>query len=228
MKQASVGFHCPNCVRQSSQKVVRGPAAFGVATPVVTIGLIAINVLIFFYEQSAGDLPYWTAGGPVDAGEWWRLLTGGFLHGSMAHVGMNMYSLWILGRIFEKNLGPRDYLITYVGALFAGSLGVIVATSSAQGASGAIFGLLAMLVMLYRSRGISLASSGLMPILGINAFVSFLPGISLAGHLGGFLGGLAFGAIWYQSEKILPSRVHRTAAAVALAVVLFAGGVLLA
>lgn len=228
MHQASVGFHCPSCVKSSPQRVVKGQAAFGGSQPVVTIALIAINVLIFFFEGANGNIALETVTRAIGAGEWWRLITGGFLHGSMFHVGMNMYVLWALGPRFERGLGRTDFLITYVGSLLAGSLGVVVMSSNAEGASGAIFGLFGAMVVLSRSRGISLSDSGLLPLLLINGVISFLPGISLGGHLGGFLGGCAFGAIWYFSNKQLPQALHRTAAALALCAVLFGAGILLA
>ena len=230
MTQASVGFHCPECLAQGSQRVVRGEAAFGNVQPYVTMALIAINVLIYFVEFSGGRLDGSISAAGVDRGDWWRMISGGFLHVNQMHIFMNMFALWNLGRIFEKVLGQRDYLVLYMGSLLAGSLGVVIGGSLARGASGAIFGLIGALVVLYRSRGISIQESGLMPTLVINGLISVIPGISLAGHLGGFLGGVAIAAIYFFADdelrKINKSAV--TGAAIALSLAFFAAGILLA
>lgn len=230
MHQASVGFHCPECLSQGKQRVVRGEAAFGNVQPYITMGLIALNVLIFMVEAGRGNFSGAVFAPAIDAGEWWRMFTGGFLHVGQAHVFMNMFALWNLGKIFEKVLGPRDYIVLYMGSLLAGSLGVVIADSAARGASGAIFGLIGALVVLYRSRGISIQQSGLMPTLVINAMISFIPGISLAGHLGGFLGGAAIAAIYFLADDEL-GKINKhavTGAAIALSVAFLVAGVVLA
>lgn len=230
MTQASVGFHCPECVSKGSQRVVRGEAAFGNVQPYITMALIAINVLVFVAELGRGNFNGSVWPPAIDGGEYWRLVTGGFLHVNQMHIFMNMFALWNLGRIFEKVLGSRDYVVLYMGSLLAGSLGVVIAGSAARGASGAIFGLIGALVVLYRSRGISIQQSGLMPTLVINALISFIPGISLAGHVGGFLGGVALAGIYFFADDEL-RKINKnavTGAAVALSVVFLAAGILLA
>lgn len=208
---------------------------FAGAEPYVTYGLIAINVLIFFVEQATGRLNGNVFAPSVAAGDWWVLLTSGFLHASIPHVGINMFLLYRMGPNFEKLLGPFRFILLYVGSLLCGSLAVIVAglfgpDNAARGASGAIFGLFGALVILYQSRGISLQQSGLLPILLINAVFSFLPGISLAGHLGGFIGGLIAGAVAFQWDDEL-KKINKHAITIALgglAVLWFAMAVVLA
>ena len=220
MNQASVGFHCPECMASSSQRVVRGSQVFAGQEPYVTYALIAINVLIFFGEQATGGFNGAISAAAVGNGDWWRVITAGFLHVSMPHLLMNMFALYQLGPTFEKLLGRVRFVLLYMGALVAGSLGVIVFellgdSSRARGASGAIFGLIGALVVVYRSRGITIAQSGLMPVLAINAFISFLPGISLAGHLGGFIGGAVGGAIAFMWDDQLEN-YHKEAVGIAL------------
>ena len=236
MTQASVGFHCPECLKGSSQKVISGPQALAGAQPYVTMALIAINVLIWMAENGRGvsfNGNAWSFG--IAQGQWWRMITGGFLHAGLGHIFMNMFALWNLGRIFEKMLGVRDYIVLYMGSLLAGSLGAVISGSffgggAARGASGAIFGLIGALVVLYRSRGISIQQSGLMPTLVLNGLISFIPGISLAGHLGGFLGGVALAGIFFFAADELRkiNKYAVTAAGVALSLAFFAAGVLLA
>lgn len=241
MNQASVGFHCPECLKNASQKVVKGPAAFGNVQPYVTMGLIGLNVLIWLAERNRGvafDGNAWAVG--VAAGEWWRMFSGGFLHAfggqfSLAHIFMNMFALWNLGPMFEKLLGWRNFFVLYMGSLLAGSLGVVISGTffegaPGRGASGAIFGLIGALVVLYRSRGISIQDSGLMPTLVMNGIISFVPGISLAGHLGGFLGGVALASIFFYANNDLKkiNKYAVTGAAAALSVAFFALGILIA
>lgn len=238
MNQASVGFHCPECLKSNSQKVVKGQAAFGNIQPYVTMGLIGLNVLVWMLERGR-SVPFdgnaWAFG--VSQGEWWRMFTGGFLHayGQIWHIFMNMFALWNLGRLFEKALGWRNYFVLYMGSLLAGSLGVVISGSffdgaQGRGASGAIFGLIGALVVFYRSRGISIQQSGLMPTLVMNALISFIPGISLAGHLGGFLGGVALaGIFFYADDELKKLNQHAvTSAAVALSTAFFLVGILVA
>ncbi len=203
-----MGFQCPDCVGEAPQQVVRpARAQANHADYPDTIGLIAINVLAYVFE-GATNFSGAVSGPLVAQGDWWRLITAGFLHVSLIHIGMNMWALWQLGRGMERSMGSVDFLICYMGALFAGSLGVVVSGTLAVGASGAIFGLFGLLAMMYSSRGISLSQSGLLGILILNLGISFFPGVSWQGHLGGFLAGLLFGAIYFvwddQLERINP------------------------
>jgi membrane associated rhomboid family serine protease len=205
MHQASVGFHCPDCVRQGKQKVVRGNAAFGRNpgnTP-LTFVLIAVNVAVFFYEMAQGDIRGTNflqvvydfglnAFAISENGEWYRIVTSAFLHASIFHLLLNMYALFVLGPIVERTLGRVQFGIVYAAALMAGSAGALLLSPNeiTVGASGAIYGLLGALVVIFRSRGISLMQSGLGITLLINfVFTLTISNISLGGHLGGLIGG---------------------------------------
>lgn len=210
MNQASVGVHCPECAKGSKQKVYNARTLPG-ADAVVTRTLIGINVVVWvlsllLYRETSlaagGDISEYIGlnGIDVDANrEWWRIVTSGFGHFGVFHLGMNMYSLWLLGRIFERNLGPGRFALVYGVSLLGGSVGALVESplSQVMGASGAIFGLLGMMVMLARSRGIGIQESGLMPVLLINLVISLSGFVSLGGHLGGFLTGIALGGVFY-------------------------------
>jgi membrane associated rhomboid family serine protease len=240
MHQASVGVHCPECTSNNKQTVYTRatlPANRGLVTQV----LIGLNIAVFLLQLVLWDATISTAGtaaeelavnGPrIDAlGQWWRIITGGFGHFGIIHLGMNMYSLYILGPIIERRLGSVSFSLAYVAALVGGSLGALVldVLSFTMGASGAIFGLLGLLVMMFRSQGISIAQSGLGPVLLLNLFISLSGFVSLGGHGGGFIVGLILGALHFSinahSKPLFGrDRVKRDIATAALIVVLFVG-----
>ncbi|HEX5542004.1 MAG TPA: rhomboid family intramembrane serine protease [Micromonospora sp.] len=148
-------------------------------------------------------------GGPlhgVVAGEYYRLFTSMFLHYGLLHLLMNMWALWIIGRTLEGALGRARFLTLYLVSGLGGSVAVyyFAPTSLAAGASGAIFGLFAALFVILRRLGRD--TSGVVPILVINLIFTFtVPGISIAGHLGG----LVVGAIAAAILAYAPRR-HRT------------------
>jgi membrane associated rhomboid family serine protease len=183
------------------QRVVRRTTNINPTDAIVTRILVAINVVVYLITvaQGAGlNTPggslfnKWALFGPlVKHGDWWRLITSAFLHGSLIHIAFNMLALWWLGAPIEMVLGRVRYLGLYLVSGLAGAAGALVAnpTSVTVGASGAIFGLLgAGLILEYQATG-SLAGNYLTLIV-INLAISFaVPGISIGGHLGGLVGG---------------------------------------
>ncbi len=142
----------------------------------------------------------WVPG--VASGRWWQVVTSAFLHTQPWHIGLNMVALWMLGPNLERVLGRARFLALYLVAALAGSAMVMWVSdpdSSSLGASGAIFGLFAALALLvWKVRG---NFRQVLYVLGINAVISFMPGISWQAHLGGFLGGLAVAAILVFAPK---------------------------
>jgi membrane associated rhomboid family serine protease len=137
----------------------------------------------------------------VAHGEWYRLITGGFLHANILHLGMNMFALWILGSQLEAAVGRLRFALVYGSALLAGSFGVMLLSphDPTVGASGAIFGLLGLALAAQRSQGINIWQSGLGGILLINlAFTFGIRGISIGGHIGGLVGGYLCGVVLYE------------------------------
>lgn len=215
MNQASVGFHCPECVKGAGQKVFTARSMPSSSNPVVTTALVAMNVAIYvvssigagFTEPSfAVQLDFALIGRGlsaegllgVAAGEWYRLVTGGFLHGSLLHLGFNMYVLWILGKQLEPALGRVGFAAVYFSSMLAGSFGVMVLDPDALtvGASGAVFGLFGYAVVAQYVRGINPLQTGLGAVILLNlAFTFLVPGISIGGHVGGLLGGLVAGLL---------------------------------
>ena len=204
---AAVGFQCRDCVQGGNAGVRQATTAFG-GRPVrdgalVTKILIGINLAVWgltyllgnsFVDRflMLGDLPGY-AGGVVD-GQWYRMITSVFLHQQILHIGMNMWSLWVIGPALEQLLGRWRYLGLYLVAGLAGSaLQLIVAPETpALGASGAIFGLLGALVVLQRKRGYQLGP--IVAIIVVNLVATFtIAGISWEAHVGGLVAGLAIG-----------------------------------
>ena len=172
------------------------------ATPFVTYALIAACVLMFLGPQkglSSGLvvggggisqqslIDFALAGPPVANGDWWRMFTSMFLHGSIIHLGFNMYALWIFGPAIERRFGPARYLALYFTAGLWGSAGALILSPNGYtvGASGAIFGLMGAFVAIARVQG-SRDLGGVGALIGINLVFTFaIPGISIGGHLGG-------------------------------------------
>lgn len=205
MVQASVGFHCPDCARSGRQKVVRGPQRGGGGGLLVTNLLIAINVAVFVYGLGAGletrDSVVIDGGlfGPAVAdGEWWRIVTSGFLHANLIHIGFNCWVLYQLGQLMEPVLGRLRFALVYAVALLSGALGVLIVDPNGLtvGASGAVFGIMGAAVAAMRSRGINPFQTGLGSTIVLNLLITFaIPGISIGGHVGGLIGGFVAGWI---------------------------------
>jgi len=186
-----------------------------VSYPTVTYALLGITFFIFVLQMlSVGfrqsllgteyDLPA-TIGMKVNLfivqGQFWRLLTPVFLHGSILHIGFNMYALWIIGIRLERAYGHGRYAILYFLSAYTGNvISFLFQTSPSLGASTAIFGLLAAEgVLLYQNRRVIADSRSMLQniitIAAINFIIGMTGGIDNWGHLGGLLGGLAFG--WF-------------------------------
>ncbi|WP_035880577.1 rhomboid family intramembrane serine protease, partial [Cryobacterium sp. MLB-32] len=121
------------------------------------------------------------------------------------HVLLNMYMLWIFGRVLEGMLGRARFLALYLVSGFAGSVGVLVLASPYTvviGASGAIFGLLGALLVI--QRGLGGNARQLLVLLGINLVIGFIPGFNIAwqAHLGGLVAGALMGLIFLQTRRL--------------------------
>jgi membrane associated rhomboid family serine protease len=199
MTPTSVGMRCPECARQKT-KVHTLQSMQGATT--VTIALIAVNVLAFL---ASGEFTVGGASGnrlfqhgalfgpAIDQQhEYWRLVTGGFLHAGFLHIAFNMYLLWVLGQMLEPAIGSVRFAAIYVVALLAGSAGALLVTptSLTVGASGAVFGLMGAAFVELRARGIDPFQTGIGGLILINLLFSFvLSNISVGGHIGGLIGG---------------------------------------
>ena len=143
----------------------------------------------------------------IRQGEIWRLVTPMFLHGSVLHIGFNMYALFLFGRGLESRYGHGRFLLLYFLAGFAGNvLSFLLTAANSLGASTAVFGLLAAEgVFLLQNRKMlgPRAGRSLMNLLymaAINLFLGFtLSGVDNFGHIGGILGGLLFA--WFGGPR---------------------------
>ena len=146
--------------------------------------------------------------------EYYRLVTAMFMHFGIIHLLMNMWALWILGRALESMFGPVRFLAVYLVCGLGGNVAAYVFQSGAlsAGASTAVFGLFAVLFVALRR--LRLSTSAVLPIIVINLiFTLTVPGISIAGHLGGLItGGLVGAGVAYAP------RANRTAIQVAVLV----------
>jgi membrane associated rhomboid family serine protease len=220
MTATPVGMRCPECSKQTTK--VRNVRAAYDAQPVVTIGIIAICVLLWFgSSSSSGGGEIYSKGvlfGPAVAdGDWWRLVTSGFLHQpdfgrGILHIGFNMYVLWFLGNLLEPSLGPFKFAGLYFASLLTGSFAVLLVNPDTPtlGASGAIFGLMGAAFVMQRARGIDPMQSGIGPIILMNLALGFvIPNVSVAGHVGGLIGGALIGlgmdqVARYRRDPVLP------------------------
>ena len=207
MTSTSVGMRCPECARQKTEVRTLASAS---GEPTATYVLVALNVIAFIASTFTGGGLASRGGGEVilngalngaaiaDSHEYWRLITGGFLHAGLLHIAFNMWILWVLGTELEPAIGRARFLALYFTSLLAGAFGALLLTDpnvNTVGASGAVFGLMGGAFVSMRARGFDPMQSGLGVMIGLNLLLTFaIPGISVGGHIGGLLGGAA--AAW--------------------------------
>ena len=135
----------------------------------------------------------------ADPSQFWRVFSAIFIHIGLEHFVVNMLTLYFLGRQIEAIFGSWKFLLLYLMSGVMGNIFVICFSPDtlAAGASTSLFGLFsAVIVLRYTTRNYYIQQLGqsYMSLLAVNLIMSFLPGISLAGHLGGLVGG-ALGAV---------------------------------
>ncbi len=169
--------------------------------PVITTALIIINVIIFiigflFNQGNYLVAKYSTYGPTIRIGQYYRLLTGTFIHIDFFHILFNMYALKVIGEQVESFFGKWKFLFIYLFSAICGSLLSILLSGDIPsiGASGAIFGLFgAMLYFGYNYRvylGNTIIKQ-MVPIILINLLIGFMStGIDNFAHIGGLVGGL--------------------------------------
>lgn len=195
-----MGYQCVDCVAASVPRTAprRAPGTRSVVVP----ALVALNLAVFAWtvvqarsllDNTDSELFHAWALVPVDVadGQWWRLVTAGFLHIGPLHIAFNMYALWVLGRDLEIVLGRARFLALYLISLLGGSAAVVLFADPQQyvaGASGAVFGLMSglLLVLLRLKR----PYGQVVAVIVLNLVISqVVPGISIAGHVGGLVVG---------------------------------------
>jgi len=236
MTATPVGMRCPDCAgRRQRVQTLRSLHV----DPTVTYVLIGICVLMFLGSGASlgsggntrvfNDLALW--GPAVSDGDYWRLITAGFLHSGLLHIGFNMYILYWLGTMLEPSLGHARFLALYLASLLAGSFGALLLSPNevTVGASGAVFGLMGAAFVMQRARGIDPMQSGIGPVILFNLVLSFvIPNISIGGHIGGLVGGAAagFAMDWLAGRR--PGLAAPIAACVAIGAAAAVGAVAVA
>ncbi len=249
--EAPVGYQCPRCaeggqqVRRMVDVVQHAPvtralvgviavlfvvtslqgavtATFGLRPIVLTpSGVALLSSLAGWYDPS--ELAR-------TIGEPWLLLTSGFLHANLMHVGFNGLLLWQLGHLLEPLLGRGRYVALYTAGLFGGSLGVVLVSWISTvagisgielvgrilggnplqltiGASGAVFGLMGAAMVVLRARGVNPWQTTIGTLVALNLVLTFLiPTISVGGHLGGLLAGVVAGRLLMVDREQAASR----------------------
>jgi membrane associated rhomboid family serine protease len=212
MTPASVGFQCPECIREGRASV-RAPRRTGALRSAgrrwgpVTIGLIVVNVALFVATAVSAGLvgnspldnyasPLWVTLAQVPVlvqlGDVWRVVTAAFVHIGPLHLVLNMLALLVFGSELERALGRWRFSALYAVSVLGGAAAIQLLGSpggAVGGASTAIYGLLGALAvfMVFRRQDVR----GIVTLLVINIVISFLPGVSLLGHLGGLVAGAA-------------------------------------
>jgi membrane associated rhomboid family serine protease len=203
----------------SRRQFNRARGAYASYQALVTWAIIAVNVLVFVvdgalstggsgFSLAGGSGPLTNAGavyGPAVAnGEWWRLITGAFLHLGLLHIGFNMYALWLFGPIMEQMYGHVEFGVIYLLCALGGNVLTILAAPNvpALGASGAIFGLFGLGFIVSRRRHLLLGPqaramlSRIGMLLVLNLIITFsVPFISWTGHVGGLAVGAVIGLL---------------------------------
>ncbi len=234
MRPASVGFMCPDDASAgSTQRPLRtrfGGVQRG-GRPYVTWTILGLNVLGFIlqgfpitsiaignkFTNDYASFNYYIAHNH----EYYRLLTGAFLHYAIWHIAINMFVLLLVGPALEFMLGRWRYIALYVLSAIGGNVLAFAAKDlsyASVGASGAIFGLFAAYWVLARRVGAD--TSGITATIILNLVISVtFPGISLFGHVGGLITGAIIGAIYAYSGRQLKWQVVGLVAVAAVLVV---------
>jgi membrane associated rhomboid family serine protease len=246
MTPTPVGMRCPECARQKT-RVVRGTGGSGgFDRAPATFVLIGLNVIAYLVEIASGSggfgggaitgvtLDFGLFGPSVADGEWYRIVTCGFLHASLFHLGFNMFALYVIGQLLEPALGTPRFVALYFASLIAGSFGALLLDPNALtvGASGAVFGIFGATMVIARGRGMNEIAGQLGLLLILNLAITFwASNISVGGHLGGLAAGLLCAVVIVAAERGYLGRNHfvaEMAFMVALAAAAFVGAVAVA
>lgn len=216
----------PEIVEPAAQHPPDRPVSVALpqSAPYVTYTIIGITVVVYllqlatqFIPSIGFDLPaalLIKSNALIKSGQVWRLFTPALLHGSLTHIGFNMYALYVFGIGLERHFGHNRFLLLYILGAFSGNvMSFLFSDANSLGASTSIFGLIgAQGIFLYQNRRMfagqfSKAIQNVIFIVAINLFLGLSPGIDNWGHIGGLFGGLMFtwfaGPIW-EIEGIQP------------------------
>ena len=232
--QVSIGSQCLDCVKAARPDVKTRARFWNARQPtLVTYALIAINAAVYAWTASSPRNQFNLAlAKPFIAnGEYYRLVSSGFLHYSIFHIGMNMLLLFQLGQLLEPAIGRVRFGLLYFASLLAGSLGALMLQpfGLTGGASGAVFGLMGAAAVELSARGINPMETGIGGLIIFNLLFSFVfSGISIGGHIGGLIGGALTGFLFLQADQRHIPRQAALGLTVALGALVFAAAVYVA
>jgi len=206
--QVAVGSNCLDCVKAARPDVKTRAKFWNARQPtLVTYALIGINIAVYLWTIAAnrtldfgrfphGEYTLAIAKPFLQDHQYYRLISSGFLHFGLFHIGVNMLLLFQLGQLLEPAIGRLRFGLLYFASLLGGSLGAVMLQPNGLtgGASGAVFGLMAAAAIGMHRRGINVFKTGIGTILILNLVITFtLPGISVGGHVGGAIAGAICG-----------------------------------
>lgn len=243
MISTPVGMRCPECASQRTQVRRVTTGGFGQGAEPATYVLIGLNVIAFLAEILGGGSATALSGGGgslindggVNAvavnvqGEWWRIVTAGFLHAGAIHLLFNMFALYVLGSLLEPAVGTPRFVAIYVVSLLAGSCGALILSPDniTVGASGAIFGLMSAAFIMARHRGFEQVASqiGMFVVINLVFTAAASSTISVGGHLGGLIGGAVAALViaWFERRRMPNAFAAEMAVMVVLAGLAVAG-----
>jgi membrane associated rhomboid family serine protease len=247
LRDAPVGAHCAECVKAEQapmgEQVTRSVRSLARDPLLVTKIIVGLNIAVFALELTQGSgfggfLGSTTVGKvevhlglfapSVAAGQWYRLVTSGFIHFGVIHILFNMLILYRLGQDMEAGIGRSRFATIYFVSLLAGSFGAVLLDPRALsgGASGAVFGLAAAATIGLWQRGVRFYQTGWGPLLVLNLLITFtLPDISVGAHVGGLIAGTILGWLMLHPRHGVERKTLAFTVAAILAIVSVVGAI---
>lgn len=236
---------CDKCAGKATSRARRGISTGNLRDYPVTIGLMTINIGIYLImwvvggsSDPKGSLSIdWGANyGPLTlSGDYWRLLTAGFLHASITHIGFNMWCLYSLGKLSERLFGRISTILIYLLTAVGGNLLSLAYDPErfSVGASGALFGLAAALLVGIKFGDLTISAGekkslfgSLVFFIGFSFYMGMGDRVDNMCHLGGFVSGLIIGlplASFFSSSKAV-NAIARTVILSVAALLMFGAG----
>ena len=206
---ATVGQHCPWCVAEARKSAPKVRSAMAATAPAV-VAIVVVNAAFFLAQQLLPSITFRLGAIPpaIAEGQWYRLVTPMLLHVGLWHIALNMLVLWIYGPSVEQAFGTARFAAMYVISGFMGGVASFAlgpCRSLGVGASGAIFGIVGvLLVHLYNRRRSAFVAGylkNLLLFIGLNMVLGLVwTRIDLWAHLGGLLAGVALGLGYDRSD----------------------------
>ncbi|WP_084962665.1 rhomboid family intramembrane serine protease [Thermoactinospora rubra] len=236
MRDAAVGFQCPECVAEGNKTVRQAQTVFGgrpVATPYVTWTILGAVLVAFAAQYLTGDVVTAELAMNVAAvaglDQYYRMITSAFLHFGIMHILFNGWAIWAIGPSLERAFGHVRFAALYLLSAFGGSVMSYWFDAPnvwSAGASGAVYGLFAAIFIV--GRRLRFDVRGVVVIIALNLAITFLPWLipgvfgfrlSWTAHVGGLITGAVVSAALAYAPRANRTLVQ-TVALVGVAVLL--------